>query len=92
MTIKTIKEKYKTYGLNGSGHNSFVPYDYGDGNGKVVIVVNIDRTIGDTVRQVVRVSDGREMLPEDSCRVCDNLTDAIDVAEEMILENSILKI
>lgn len=33
--------------------------------------------------QIVRVSDGVELLLEGSCRPCDNLDDAIDVAGEM---------
>ena len=83
MTIKNIKEKYKSYNVRVGEHNSFVVYDYEDGNGKVVIVVNINKGYGDTVMQVVRVSDGKEMLPEGACRPCDNLNDAIDVAGEM---------
>lgn len=86
MTIKAIKEAYKNYQTRGNEHNSFVTYDYGDGNGKVVIVVNIDRLYGDTVKQVIRVSDGKELLKNGSCRPCDNLDDAIDVAGEMMEE------
>ena len=46
-------------------------------------VVNDCKGFGKTVMQVVRVSDGKELLPEGSCRPCDNLDDAIDVAGEM---------
>lgn len=31
----------------------------------------------------MEVSDGKELLPEGSCRPCDNLDDVIDVADEM---------
>ena len=40
MTIKAIKEKYKDYKTKGTEKNMFATYDYKDGNGKVVIVVN----------------------------------------------------
>lgn len=40
MTIKAIKEKYKDYKLQSNEKNMFTVYDYNDGNGKVVIVVN----------------------------------------------------
>ena len=75
MTIKAIKEKYKLYNLRGSEWNTFTSYDYEDGNGKVVIVVNNCKGFGKTVMQVVRVSDGKELLPEGSCRPCDSLDD-----------------
>lgn len=83
MTIKAIKEAYKNYRTVGNERNSFVTYDYNDGNGKVVIVVNICKGYGDTVVQIVRVSDGAELLKNGECRPCDNLEDAIDVAGEM---------
>lgn len=88
MTIKAIKEKYKNYQIYPAERNSFVVYDYNDGNGKVVIVVNINscKYIGDYVTQVIRVSDGKELLSVDDSRPCDNLDDAIDVAGEMIIE------
>ena len=86
MTIKAIKEQYKTYGARGE-KKSFVTYDYRDGNGKVVIVVSHMGMYGyKDVVQVVRVSDGKELLPEGACRPCDNLDDAIDVAGEMLAE------
>lgn len=84
MTIKAIKEKYKNYKRKANGKNMFTIYNYGNKNGKVVIVVNDCKEYGKTVMQVVRVSDGKELLPEGSCRPCDNLDDAIDVAGEMI--------
>ena len=83
MTIKEIKEKYKDYKRKAKEKNMFTIYDYNDGNGKVVIVVNDCKGFGKTVMQVVRVSDGKELLQEGSCRPCDNLDDAIDVAGEM---------
>lgn len=83
MTIKAIKEKYKDYKLQSNEKNMFTVYDYNDGNGKVVIVVNNCKGYGKTVMQIVRVSDGVELLLESSCRPCDNLDDAIDVAGEM---------
>lgn len=83
MTIKEIKEKYKDYKRKANEKNMFTIYDYNDGNGKVVIVVNDCNGFGKTVMQVVRVSDGKELLQEGSCRPCDNLDDAIDVAGEM---------
>ena len=84
MTIKGIKEAYKEYGVRGNEYNSFTTYDYNDGNGKVVIVVNNCKGYGRTVMQVVRVSDGAELLEKGACRPCDNLDDAIDVAGEML--------
>lgn len=86
MTIKAIKEKYKNYHIKGNEKNIFITYDYKDGNGKVVIVVNDCRGYEKTVMQVVRVSDGKELLKGGSCRPCDNMDDAIDVAGEMMEE------
>lgn len=83
MTIKAIKEKYRDYKIKGNEKNMFTIYDYKDENGKVVIVVNDCKGYGKTVVQVVRVSDGKELLKDGSCRPCDNLEDAIDVAGEM---------
>lgn len=85
MTIKAIKETYKNYQTRGSERNSFVTYDYNDGNGKVVIIVNNHSAYRKTVMQAVRVSDGKELIPTDDCRPCDNLDDAIDVAGEMMV-------
>lgn len=84
MTIKKIKEKYQKYRCSGNEKNSFVVYDWG--YDKVVIVVNIssNKLIGKYVTQVIRVADGKELLEQGSCRPCDNLEDAIDVAGEMI--------
>lgn len=88
MKIKDIKEMYKNYHVYPNEHNSFIVYDYHDGNGKVVIVVNINycKYVGDYVTQVIRVSDGKELLEDGACRPCDNLDDAIDVAGEMMVE------
>lgn len=83
MTIKAIKEKYT--GVYGNGERTmFATYDYGDGNGKVVIVATKSRTYGRTVWQAVRVRDGKELIELGRCRPCDNMDDAIDVAGEMI--------
>ena len=83
MTIKAIKEKYT--GHYGHGEKtSFVVYDYRDGNGKIVIVLTRGRSYGWTIWQVVRVSDGAELIPDESCRPCDGLNDAVDVAGEMM--------
>lgn len=83
MTIKAIKEKYT--GKYGRGEKtSFVVYDYQDGTGKVVIVLTRCRSYGWTVWQVVRVSDGVELIGSGHCRPCDDLNDAVDVAGEMI--------
>ena len=84
MTIKAIKEQYKKYQVSGGEYNSFVVYDYKDGNGKIVIVVNMCKGYGKSVTQAVRVSDGKELIGKDRCRPCDNLDDAIDVAGEMM--------
>jgi hypothetical protein len=86
MTIKAIKEQYKSYKTEGNEHNSFVVYDYNDGNGKVVIVVNMNKFYGKTVMQAVRVKDGKELIEDGKCRPCDNLDDAVDVAGEMFME------
>lgn len=64
MTIKEIKEKYKDYKRKANEKNMFTTYDYNDGNGKVVIIVNDCKGFGKTVTQVVRVSDGKELFPE----------------------------
>ena len=82
MTIKAIKEKYN--GRYGDEKTMFATYDYHDGNGKVVIVVTKCRLYGNTVWQAVRVNDGAELIKDGSCRPCDNMDDAIDVAAEMI--------
>lgn len=84
MTIKSIKEQYKEYQVRAGEKNIFTTFDFNDGNGKCVIVVNYNGCYGRTVMQVVRVSDGKELLEEGSCRPCDNLDDAIDVAYEML--------
>lgn len=87
MTIKSIKERYKHYQLD-TGHNSFVPCDFAE-YGKVVIVVQVNpQPIGDYVQQVVRVSDGKELLERGRSRTCDSLEDAIDVAWEMLSEEA----
>ena len=85
MTIKAVKEKYRNYECGAGGHNSFVVYDYNDGYGKYVIVVNVSRRkyVGDYVTAVVRLTDGKNVI-EGHSRPCDNLDDAIDVAGEMI--------
>lgn len=91
MTIKEIKEKYKDY-RKGFGviRNMFAVYDFGGDNGKVVVVVNYcGELLGRDVVQVVRVSDGKELLTEERCRPCDNLDDAIDVAMEMVREEEV---
>lgn len=85
MTIKAIKEAYT--GRYGNGEKTmFTTFDYGDGNGKVVIVVTRHGIYGRTVWQVVRVGDGKELIPDGNCRPCDNMDDAIDVAGEMMVE------
>lgn len=84
MTIKAIKEQYKNFKCRGEESNSFVVYDYKDGNGKVVIVVNKSKSMRKYVMAAVRVSDGHNMIPDGTCRPCDNLDDAIDVAGEMM--------
>lgn len=85
MTIKAIKERYKNYHVGSGEHNSFVTADF-IGIGRCVIVVNIckHRYVGDYVMQVVRISDGCALLEDGACRPCDNLTDAVDVASEML--------
>lgn len=86
MTIKGIKEQYN--GKYGRGEKTmFTTCDYGDGNGKVVIVVTMCSPYGRTVWQAVRVSDGKELIPDGNCRPCDSLNDAIDVAGEMMTAN-----
>jgi hypothetical protein len=91
MTIKAIKEQYKNYGCEYGGHNSFVVYDFKDGNGKCVIIVNNEGIYRyKDVIQVVRVRDGEKLLSEGRCRPCDNLyDDAIDVAMEMLWDEEI---
>ena len=88
MTIKAIKEKYKdfhkTTGDNKTMFAVFSAFSEDLANeDKFVVVVTECKGYGKTVFQVVRVSDGAEMLPAGSCRPCDSLADAVDVAEEM---------
>lgn len=85
MTIKAIKKQYKNYHVGSGEHNSFVTADF-LGIGRCVIVVNIckHRYVGDYVMQVVRVKDGCPLLKDDASRPCDNLSDAVDVAGEML--------
>ncbi len=86
MKIKEIKEKYARYDHH--PNCKFVVHDYKDRNGKIVIVVNVEKVCGETWRdvvQAVRVSDGKELIKHGRCRPCDNLyEDAVDVAYEMI--------
>ena len=86
MTIKQIKEDYKNYQRSYGERNSFVVYDWKDGNGKCVIVVNRspNKMVGDYVTAVIRVRDGKD-IANGGMRPCDNLDDAIDVAGEMIV-------
>ena len=88
MKIKDIKEAYKDYRRSGLEKNRFVVYDYNDGNGKIVIIVNHhpNKDVGDYVMQVIRVSDGAKLMSDDHCRPCDDLDDAIDVAGEMMFD------
>ena len=86
MTIKQIKEVYKNYKTVGNEKNSFVVTHY-VGYGKCVIVVNSNKIYGKTITQIIRVEDGKELLQE-NIRPCDNLSDALDVAEEMLRERS----
>ncbi len=86
MRIKDLKAKYDGK-YDKSEKTGFVTYDYGDGNGKILIVTTYGKLYGRTVWQAVRVSDGKELIPDGSCRPCDNLADdAIDVAGEMMVE------
>ena len=64
--------------------NRFTTYDYKDGNGKIVIIMNDLPCFGKTVIQGIRVSDGKKMLSDDRARACDSLEDAIDVFAEMM--------
>lgn len=84
MTIKAIKEKYKDYQIRGNEKNMFVIFE--DNNEKFVVVVNSNKSYGKTVTQIIKVSNGKEMLQNESCRPCDNLQDAVDVAMEMMTE------
>lgn len=88
MTIKELKEKYKNYRFVSSERNCFVVYNYKDGNGKILIIVNKhkNRYIGGYVTQAIRVDDGKELIEDGWYRPCDNLDDAIDVACEMMKE------
>lgn len=90
MTIKAIKEQYKNYKTEGREWNSFVTYDYNDGNGKIVIVVNNCKGYGKTVMQGIRVSDGKEFFKNGECRPCDNLDDAVDVFGEMMCDDDLV--
>ena len=84
MLIKDIKVRYRDYlrEVYGGG-NSFRTVNWPEYGGKIVLVVNVDRSFGDTLIQAVRVSDGVELLGDRS-RPCDSLDDAEDVAWEML--------
>ena len=82
MTIKAIKEKYKDYHKT-TGDNKTMFSVFSMEGEKYVVVVTDCRGYGKTVFQVVRVRDGQEMLFNGSCRPCDDLGDAVDVACEM---------
>lgn len=79
MTIKELKGIYADY-VDG-GTTRFTVYTDSD-FGKVLVIVGDFPQYGKSVEQVVRVSDGKELLK--GCRPCDNMTDAIDVASEML--------
>ena len=87
MTIKAIKEKYKNYHEKTGDHKTmfavFSCFCDVEKFEKYVVVVTDYKGFGKTVVQVVRVRDGQEMLYKGSCRPCDDLSDAIDVACEM---------
>lgn len=82
MTIKAIKENYKDYHKT-TGDNKTMFSVFSMEGEKYVVVVTDCRGYGKTVYQVVRVRDGQEMLHKGSCRPCDDLSDAVDVACEM---------
>ena len=85
MTIKAIKEKYKdTHKATGDNKTMFAVFSaFFETDEKFVVIVTDCDGFGKTVVQVVRVRDGAEMLPLGSCRPCDSLSDAVDVALEM---------
>ena len=82
MTIKAIKEAYKDYHKTKGDDKTMFSVFSMEGE-KYVVVVTDCRGYGKTLYQVVRVKDGAEMLYKGSCRPCDNLEDAVDVALEM---------
>lgn len=90
MTIKSLKEKYMAE-YHGAGRLMFTTATYDilsvkPGHGgpvKVLIVVEYEPGWGRDVVQVVRVSDGKELLPDGACCPCDSLDDAVEVAAEM---------
>lgn len=86
MKIKDIKTLYANY--EGYKNCRFVVADFGGDISKAIIVVSVERVGGEIWRdvvQVVRISDGKELLSHGRCRPCDNLqNDAYDVASEMI--------
>lgn len=87
MTIKAIKEAYADYRKE-YGKTMYKVYDFGGEYGKCVIICK-SGTGRDmkTVDQVVRVSDGKELLCDHRWRWTDNLEDAVDVAGEMLDDN-----
>lgn len=87
MTIKEIKRIYTDWNKERfNGKRMFTQSYYINEKGekeKTVIVVDNDRYMGKYVIGIVRVKDGKQLLPNGACRPCDNLDDACDVADEM---------
>ena len=85
MTIKAIKEKYKDFHKKTGDDKTMFSVIHAVSGEKYVVIGTDCKGYGKTVYQVVRVSDGREMLGKDRCRPCDNFyEDSNDVACEMM--------
>ena len=85
-SLKALKEKYNGYKAEKGEETKFKTTDLNDGNGKLLLVVNYNKIAGKTLVQIVRVSDGKELLSVGRCRPVDGLKDAEDVAIEMLNE------
>jgi len=90
MTIKAIKEKYKNYHETTGDDKTMFSIIHALSGEKYVVIGADCKGYGKSVYQVVRVSDGQEMLSKDRCRPCDNFCeDSNDVACEMMWDAGI---
>ena len=85
MKIKDIKAKYQQIeeikGL--SGKKQFTVFTFEEPIGKCVVVVVNNFYMDRVVVALVQVSTGIDILADHS-RPCDNMEDAIDVADEIV--------
>lgn len=88
MTIKEIEKEYADYGRDrfSPAKNTFISDDFKEW-GRVVIVCERD-SYGWIVKQVVRRSDGAELLNPEMSWHAYSRADAIDIAWEQVWEQN----